>query len=74
MKIDDLYFYTQVKKVLEFSHNNETYRLEYDKTIDGKDIIKFGPQYEEKKYYSFGEFLNNAKVGNHDLKYFIESL
>ena len=50
MTKDDIYFYTQAKKELEFKYHDTTYILNYDKTSDGKDIIIFGPLYNTKKF------------------------
>lgn len=74
MTLDDLYFTIQVKKCIEFIHNNITYHIVYDKDSAGKEIIKFGPLYEEEVFYSYGELVNNAKVENYYLRYFIENL
>ncbi len=74
MSLDDLYFAIQVKKCIEFNHNNLTYHIVYDKDSEGKDIIKFGPLYDEQVFYSYGELVNNAKVENYHLKNFIENL
>ena len=74
MTKDDIYFYTQAKKELEFKYHDTTYVLNYDKTSDGKDIIIFGPLYNTKKFDSYGDLMNNARVENHYFKEFIEVL
>ena len=74
MTKDDIYFYTQAKKELEFVFNGTTYLLNYDKSPDGKDIILFGPLYTQTKYDSFGSLMNEAKVENHFFKEIIQDL
>lgn len=64
----------ELKKEMEFSYQGTKYNLMYDKSSDGTDFIKFGPIYEEKKFNSFGELINHARVGNCYLKTFIEDL
>ena len=74
MTKDDIYFYVQAKKELEFKYRENTYVLNYDKDDKGKEYIIFGPIYETKKYDSFGDLMNNARVENHYFKEFIEVL
>ena len=74
MTKDDIYFYTQAKKELEFKYNGITYSLNYDKDDNGKEYIIFGPLYEGVRYESYGELMNKAKVENHYFKEFIEDL
>ena len=74
MTKDDLYFYIQSKKELEFTFKGKTYTLNYDKDLSGKDFIIFGQIYEGKKYDSFGELMNNAKVENHYFRELLEDL
>lgn len=65
MTKDDLYYYIQVKKDLEFVYNGKTYSLTYGKENDGRDYICFGLLYEGERFYSYGEFINEAKIDNH---------
>lgn len=74
MTKDDIYFYTQVGKSLEFNFKNKTYSLTYDKDDQGHQIIIFGPLYEGAKYSSFGELMNEAKVENHFFREIIKDL
>lgn len=74
MTKDDFYFKIQVKKTMEFKYNNILYNINYDKTSDGKDIILFGRLYEEQKFDSYGDLMNNAKVENHFLKDMLDIL
>ena len=48
MTKDDIYFFTQAKKELEFKYHDNTYVLNYDKDDNGKEYIIFGPIYETK--------------------------
>ena len=74
MTKDDIYFYTQAKKELEFKYRGNTYILNYDKDADGKEYIIFGPLYQGTRYESYGELMNKAKVENYNFKDFIEDL
>ena len=74
MTKDDIYFYTQAKKELEFTYRGNTYILNYDKDSNGKEYIIFGPLYETKRYESFGDLMNNARVESHYFKEFIKDL
>lgn len=65
MTKDQLIFLIQTKKEFEFSFNNKNYNLTYDKDDSGKEWIVFGERYEGKKFDSFGELMNKAKVENH---------
>ena len=59
---------------MEFKYNSILYNINYDKTSDGKEIILFGRLYEEQKFDSYGDLMNNAKVENHFLKDMLEIL
>ncbi|MCQ2589137.1 MAG: hypothetical protein MJ179_01815 [Treponema sp.] len=74
MTKDDFYFKIQVKQTMEFTYKNILYNISYDKTSDGKEIILFGRLYEQTKYYSYGELMNNAKVENHFFKDMLDIL
>ncbi|MCQ2591622.1 MAG: hypothetical protein MJ188_02460 [Treponema sp.] len=67
MTKEDLFFYISTKKELEFKYNNKTYNLTYGNDSKG-DYISFGLLYEEKRYYSWGELINEAKIDNHFFK------
>lgn len=68
MTKDDFLFLIETQTIREFTYKNEIYRLSYDKSPAGKTIINFGRLYEETKYESVGELLNNAKIQNHFFK------
>lgn len=74
MTLDQLYYNIQVGKVIEFTHNGKNYRLFSEKDSSGNSIIKFGPNYEEEIYSTYGELINKAYVENHLLRYFIENV
>lgn len=74
MTKDDLYFYIQTKKTLEFSFKGKTYTLIPDIDEKGKEIIVFGRIYEGEKYNSFGELMNKAKVENYFFKDLLEDI
>ena len=74
MTKDDLYFYIQTKKTLEFTFKGKNYSLLYDKDSEGNDIIVFGRVYEGKSYSSFGELMNKAKIDNYFFKDLLEDI
>ena len=67
MTRDDLVFLVQTKTNKDFNYKNDVYRLSFG-TDEKGEYIKFGLLYEERKYYSFGEFWNEAKIENHFFK------
>jgi len=73
MTKDDLYFYVSAKKELEFVFNGERYTLNYEQER-GSQVIIFGPIYDKKKYDSFGQLMNEAKVENHYFRELLEDL
>lgn len=74
MTKDDIYFYIQTKKELEFTFKGKTYVLNYDKDDSGKEFIVFGQIYEGKRYESYGDLMNHAKVENHFFRELLEDL
>lgn len=74
MTKDDFYFKIQVKQTMEFKFNNIVYAINFDKTSEGKEFILFGRLYEEEKFDSYGDLMNNAKVENHYLKDMLDIL
>lgn len=71
MTKNDLFFYTESKKELEFSYEGKTYLLSYGKDNSGKDCIFFGRLYEQEKFDSFKDLYARAKINN---SYFKEML
>lgn len=74
MTKNELLFKIQTNQNIEFKFNNKTYSLSYDKASDGSQIILFGQVYEEKRYESFGELMNKAKIDNYFLKEILEDI
>ncbi len=74
MTKEQFQLHIELKKEMEFSYQGTKYNLMYDKSFNGTDCIKFGPVYEEKKFDSFGDLINHARVGNCYFKNFIEDL
>lgn len=74
MTKNELLFKIQTNQNIEFKFNNKTYSLSYDKAPDGSQIILFGQVYEEKRYESFGELMNKAKIDNYFLKEILEEI
>lgn len=74
MRKEDFFFNIQVQKPMEFTYNDKTYSIKSEKTDSGNQIILFGRLYEEEKFESYGEFMNNAKVENSFFKDLLEDL
>lgn len=74
MTKDELYFNIQTKKNLEFKFNEKIYTLMYDKDSSGNEIIVFGRLYEGKKFSSFGDLMNNAKIDNYFFKDLLDDI
>lgn len=64
MTKDQLYFLFEAKQPHEFNYDNKTYNMTFG-TDENGNFVSFGLLYEEKKFYSFGEFMNIAKIDNH---------
>lgn len=74
MTKDDLFFYLQTKRNLEFKFKDKTYSLLCDKDNNGKDIFVFGRLYEGQPYSSFGELMNQAKIDNYFFKDLLDDI
>ncbi|MBQ9207882.1 MAG: hypothetical protein IJ158_14375 [Treponema sp.] len=74
MTKDDLIFFINTKKEFEFSYNGKNYNLTYDRDDSGNDLIVFGERFQGKKYNSFGEFMNEAKIENHYFREMLDSI
>lgn len=74
MTKDEIYFYIQSKKEFEFVFKGKTYVLNYDKDDSGKEYIVFGQLYEGKRFESYGDLMNHAKVENHFFRELLEDL
>jgi len=74
MTKDDLIFLINTKKEFEFSYHGKNYNLTYDRDDAGHDLIVFGERYCGKKYTSFGEFMNDAKIENHFFREMLDIL
>lgn len=71
MTKNDLFFYTESKKELEFVYQQKTYLLSYGKDNNGENCIFFGRLYEQEKFSSFNDLYARAKINN---SYFKEML
>lgn len=74
MTKDDLIFLINTKKEFEFTYNGKNYNLTYDRDDNGNDLIVFGERFQGKKYASFGEFMNEARIENHFFREMLEIL
>ena len=63
MKLEEFRFMIDCKKTYEFKFNDSVYNITYGKDSEG-EYIAFGKLYEQKKFYSWGEFMNEAKINN----------
>lgn len=68
MTKDELLFKLQTTKYFEFTFKNRTFDIMIEKDKSGKEFVRFGQLYEEKKYNSLGQLFNEAKIDNHFLK------
>ena len=71
MTKNDLYFMISAKKEYEFFYKGKTYNLTYGKDEKGEYIL-FGQLYEGKRFYSYGELMNEAKIDNHFFREMLE--
>lgn len=74
MTKNDLIFLINTKKEFEFTYNGKNYNLTYDRDDKGNDLIVFGERFMGKKYASFGEFMNEARIENHFFREMIDIL
>jgi len=68
MTKDELLFKLQTTKYFEFTFKNRTFDIMIEKDKSGKEFVRFGQLYEEKKYNSLRQLFNEAKIDNHFLK------
>lgn len=71
MTKNDLFFYIESKKELEFVYNGKVYSLTYGKNSSGEEYIAFGRLYEQERFSSFKDLYARAKIDN---SYFREML
>lgn len=71
MTKDDLFFYIEAKKELEFTFEKKIYLLSYGIDSKGNSYIAFGRLYEQEKFSSFNDLYARAKIDN---SYFREML
>lgn len=74
MRKEDFFFNIQVQKPMEFTYKGATYSIRCEKDDSDNQTIFFGRLYEEEKFDSYGEFMNNAKVENSFFKDLLEDL
>ena len=67
MTKEDFRLLIDSKKEFEFVYNGIRYNIMFGKDDNGREYINFGRLYEEKKFYSFEELMNKAKIENHFL-------
>lgn len=71
MTKDDLFFYTEAKKEIEFTYKDRVFSITYGTDEKGYDYILFGRLYEGERYSSFKDLYARAKIDN---SYFREML
>ncbi|WP_294429807.1 hypothetical protein [uncultured Treponema sp.] len=74
MTKDDLIFMINTKREFEFTYNGKNYNLTYDRDDNGNDLILFGERFQGKKYTSFGELMNEARIENHFFREMLDIL
>lgn len=73
MTTDELKSYIEEKREFEFFYDGKKFLITYGN--DGRQFIQLGQEFSVgQKFYSFREFLADAKVGNHYLREYIQSL
>lgn len=73
MKLEDFRFIIDCKKAFEFEYRGIKYSITYGKDDKG-EYIAFGRLYEPLRFYSWGEFMNEARVENAFFREFIPEL
>lgn len=71
MKLEDFRFMIDCKKNFEFEYHGIRYNLTHGKDEKG-EYIAFGQVYEQNRFYSWGEFMNEARVENSFFREFIQ--
>lgn len=73
MNLEDFKFLIDTQTNYEFNFKGKNYNLTYGKDQKGNYIF-FGERYFQEKFYSYGEFMNKAKIENYFFKEIIEDL
>ncbi len=58
----------------DFTHDGTDYTLLLDTDEKGNQQIRFSRSFQETKFSSWGELMNQAKVENHYFKYVLREL
>lgn len=77
MTTDELQSYIEEKREFDFYCGGKKFLITYgkDDENDGRQFIQLGQEFSVgQKFYSFREFLANAKVENYFLREYIQSL
>lgn len=74
MTRQDFYILISVRKAVSFEYRGKKYNLMCYKETDGKEIVKFGELYSEKKYDSIDDFYARAEIGNSYFREVLEDL
>lgn len=65
----------EIKKEMELRYRTTNFVINYGKDAGGREYIAFGEAYlPPKRYYSYGELVNEAYLGISPLRYSIEVL
>ena len=73
MTTDELQSYIEQKREFDFYYDGKKFLITYGN--DGRQFNQLGQEFSAgQKFYSFREFLANAKVGNHFVREYIRSL
>ncbi len=73
VRLEDFKFLIDTQTNYEFSYKGINYNLTYGKDKKG-DYIAFGERFFQKKYYSYKELLNDARIENSFFREMIEEL
>ena len=74
MTESELKFTLETVGRFDFTHDGTDYTLLLDTDEKGNQQIRFSRSFQETKFSSWGELMNQAKVKNHYFKYVLREL
>ncbi len=74
MTLEEFRYIVDTKKEYEFTYRGISYSLTYGRNEPGFDVIEFGERFFQRKFDSWGMFINEAKVENHYLREMLDIL
>ncbi len=75
MTVEELQSYIEQKREFEFLYGGKKFLITYGKDSERRPYINLGQEFSQgRKFYSFREFLAEAKIGNHFMREYIHSI